>query len=84
MAKRRDTVSYALYDGHKKVYIGTTNDPVRRAEEHAEEPKRFSRLQITSSRLTEEGAIQKEEEQLEVYRQGHGGQNPRYNKDTDG
>lgn len=84
MTKKRDTVTYALYDGNKKVYIGTTNDPEERAQQHKGMGKRFTRMDITSRRMTDEGAKQKETEQLESYRRGHGGRNPRHNKDTDG
>ncbi len=84
MGKKRDTQTYALYDGPKKVYIGTTNDLERRAEQHRDSGKDFTRVEPTSRRMTEEGAKAKEADQLEVYREGHDGRNPRYNKDSDG
>lgn len=83
MAKKRDSVTYRLKKGRATVYIGTTNDPERRADEHREEGKRFSGMQITSRRMTEVGAEQKEAEQLKNYRSNHG-KNPQYNKDADG
>ena len=84
MGKKRDTQTYALYDGPKKVYIGTTNDLERRAEQHRDGGKDFTRVEPTSRRMTEEGAKAKETDQLEAYREGHDGRNPRYNKDSDG
>ena len=84
MGKKRDTQTYALYNGRNKVYIGETNDPERRLDEHLEEGKRFTRMETTSRQMTEAGAKEKESDQLESYRQGHGGRNPRYNKDSDG
>ena len=84
MGKKQDTQTYALYDGRKKVYIGTSDDLERRAEEHRQEGKRFTRIEPTSRRMTEEGARQKETEQLKAYREGHGARNPRHNKDSDG
>ena len=84
MGKKRDTQTYALYDGPKKVYIGTTDDLQRRGEEHRDSGKRFTRIDQTSRQMTEEGAKDKETNQLEAYREGHGGRNPRYNKDSDG
>ena len=83
MAKKRKTITYRLKDGRGTVYIGTTNNPERREEEHRDEGKRFTRMQITSRRMTEEGAETKEAEQLKDYRRNHG-KNPRYNKDSDG
>ena len=37
MGKRRNSQTYALYDGRKKVYIGETNDPERRLDEHLDD-----------------------------------------------
>ena len=84
MDKKRDTVTYELKQGREIVYRGTTNDPEQREQEHRDEGKRFTHLLVTSRRMTEEGAKQKESEALQTYREGHGGLNPRYNKDQDG
>jgi len=84
MSRKRDTTTYALFDRKRKVYIGTTNDPEERAAPHKNQGKRFTRMEITSRRMTEEGAKQKETKQLESYRQGHGGRNPRHNKNSNG
>ncbi len=83
MAKKIKTVTYRLKAGRETVYVGTTNNPERREEQHRDEGKRFSRMQITSRRMTKEGAETKEAEQLKNYRGNHG-KNPRYNKDSDG
>lgn len=84
MAKKRSTRTYALFNGREKVYIGTTNDLEERAAAHKDTGKRFTRIEPTSRAMTEDGAKRKEGEQLKQYRQGHRGQNPRYNKDSDG
>lgn len=84
MSNKRDTVTYDLIKDRKVVYRGTTNDPVRREEEHRDEGKRFGSMRVTSRRMTEEGAKKQEAENLERYRGGHGGKNPKYNKDSDG
>lgn len=84
MAKKRDTVTYNLKDGRTIVYKGTTNDPEQREQQHRDDGKRFTLLEVTSRRLTEESASERESAQLQQYRSNHGGQNPRYNKDTDG
>ena len=80
--KERDTVTYELKDGNTIVYIGTTNDSERREEEHGD--KEFSHMNITSRRMTEEGAKKQEAEKLETYRKNHGGKNPKYNKKSGG
>ena len=84
MAKKRSTETYRLRDGNKTVYIGTSNDPERREEEHREEGKKFTKLEPTSRKMTEDGAKEKEADQLRTFRQGHKGKNPQYNKDSGG
>jgi predicted GIY-YIG superfamily endonuclease len=80
----RDTVTDDLKDGHRVVYRGTTDNPERREQEHQANGKKFTKMAITSVRVTEETAKAREAEALERYRRGHGGRNPRYNKDGDG
>lgn len=81
---RRDTVTYALYNGRKKVYIGSTSDPKRRVQQHLEEGKRFTRVEVTSYRMTEDSAKRREGEQLASYKRNHSGKKPRYNKTDHG
>ncbi len=78
-----DTVTYELKQGNKTVYVGTTNNPERRAREHERLGKKFTKMNITSRRMTEEGAKKKEAEKLKTYRANQG-RNPIYNKDSDG
>ena len=82
--KRRDTVTYDLKQGRRIVYRGTTNDPEGREQSHSAEGKTFDRLTVTSRRMTKEGAKKKEAENLETYREGHGGRNPQYNRSRRG
>jgi len=83
MSKRRDTVNYELKEGRTLVYVGTTNDPEARAEQHRAEGKTFSQMNVTSRRMTEDGAKRKEADRLSTYRKNQG-RNPKYNKDSDG
>ncbi len=80
----RDTRTYDLKQGKKIVYRGESNDLEQREEEHKREGMDFSHIKPTSRRLTKEGALRKEKENLQTYRKGHGGKNPLYNKDDDG
>lgn len=84
MANKQDTVTYELKQGNKVVYVGTTNDPERRGQEHIDSGKQFNRMDITSRRMTEESAKKKESERLDTYRKNHQSKNPKYNKDNDG
>ena len=83
MAKKRETVTYELKKGKKVVYVGTTNDPDRREQEHQNDGKSFTNMNITSRKMTDDGAKKKETERLQTYRKNQG-QNPEYNKDSDG
>ena len=84
MAKKRDTVTYDLKQGNKVVYKGITNDTERRVQQHRADGKKFSKMVITSRKITEDGAKMKESGNLKTYRRSHGGRNPNYNKDSDG
>lgn len=83
MPKKRDTVTYELKKGNEVVYVGTTNDPDRREQEHRDAGKKFGHMNVTSKKMTEDGAMKKEEDRLAIYRKNQG-KNPKYNKDSDG
>ena len=83
MANQRDTVVYELEKGNEVVYIGTTNNPERREQQHRQEGKQFDFIKIISLPMTEEGAKRIEAERLATYRSNQG-RNPKYNKDHDG
>ena len=78
--KPRDTVTYELRNGREVVYRGITTDPEIREVEHLREGKDFTKLVVTSRRMTREGAEKKEAESLATYRRNHGGKNPKYNQ----
>ena len=84
MPGERTTLTYDLKKGRKIVYRGTTKDPERREREHRRAGLDFDRLVPTSRRMTPHGAKEREADNLERYRRGHGGRNPRYNEDPDG
>ena len=83
MPAKEDTVTYELRWDGDVVYIGTTNDPDRRKDEH-DEDMIFDELVPTSEPMTAAMAKQKEAEDLEAYRRDHDGMNPLYNVDDDG
>lgn len=85
--KRRDTVTYDLVrgQGNRVLYRGTTSQSLEgRATQHRSGGKNFDRIVQTSRRMTEQGARQREEVNLERYRRSHGGRNPLYNETDDG
>lgn len=83
MTKKRETVTYELKNGNEVVYVGTTNDPERREQEHRDAGKKFGSINVTSKKMTDDEAKKKEAERLATYRKNQG-KNPKYNKDSDG
>ena len=80
----RKSRTYALWNKGKKVYIGESEHPEERAKQHADDGKKFDRVKITSRPMNPENAANREAEQLEAYRRGHGGNNPKYNETDEG
>jgi len=80
MSDNRDTYRYELRDRGKLVYVGITDDPERRAQEHKDDRKRFTSVKVVGPAVTERSAEQWEEQRLQTYRENHGGRNPRYNE----
>ncbi len=76
--------TYALYQGRKKIYIGESENPERRAEQHRDEGKVFDRLEVTSRSINKDNAQKRQADQLETFRRGHKGQNPKYNETDEG
>ncbi len=80
MAKNRDTYKYKLYEGNNIVYIGITNDPKRRENEHKNAGESFTKMETFGSAVNRESAEKWEEQELANYRKSHRGKNPKYNK----
>lgn len=77
---KRNYCRYNLKDRHKIVYKGITKDPEQREEQHRDEGKKFTHMQIFGPSVKKDTAEKWEEESLKQYRYDHGGKNPRYNK----
>lgn len=77
---RRNYYRYNLKDGHTIVYKGITKKPEERPEQHKDEGKRFTNLQIVGPAVKKDTAEKWEEKSLQSYRDSHGGKNPKYNK----
>jgi predicted GIY-YIG superfamily endonuclease len=82
MAKR-DTYKYELTRGNKVVYVGTTNDPERREQEHRQN-KNFDKMRLVGNVSTQSGALQWETERIQTYMRNHNGKTPEYNKNEHG
>ena len=81
---KKDTYKYELHDGHRTVYVGTTNDPERREAEHRADGKEFTKMTIIGGPSTSEGAGKWEEERIDTYKRNLGGDRPKYNQNDSG
>ena len=73
---KRDTYLYELKDGRKTVYIGITDDPKRREQEHRDEGKKFTKTNVNFP-CSKDTAIEREQERIEQYKRSHRGKKPR-------
>ena len=84
MRQRRTQQPYALRQGRRVVYYGTTDDLDRREQEHRDEGKRFTGISSIGPKVTENTAQEREAKLLNSYRGSHRGRNPRYNETDTG
>jgi predicted GIY-YIG superfamily endonuclease len=75
---KRNTYPYVLKDRKKVVYIGITKNPERREQEHREEGKKFSSMNLDFP-CSEKTALEREQEKIESYKRSHKGKKPKYN-----
>lgn len=81
----RNTFLYRLTGEHgETLYIGTTNDPERREQEHRNKGWRFRSLETQSCALSKESAATREQEAIATYKRNHDGKRPKYNKNDSG
>ncbi len=81
-----NVVAYSIYDSEgRQIYIGTTNDPKRRAAEHYRTGKleHDGSLVVESDRMTRQNAELLEARKLADYRR-QTGRLPKHNKTFDG
>ena len=76
---KRNTYTYRLKDKREVVYIGKTNDPKRREQEHRDEGKKFTNM-ILDFPCSEETASKREQEKIEAYKRHHKSKKPKYNE----
>lgn len=80
----RGVRGYTLRGPNGKInYVGTTNNPSRRAGELKAEGK-SGRMQPETKPMSRGAAERWEANRLQTYRDNHGGRNPKHNKTKDG
>lgn len=82
--KPRDTWNYKLIHNRRTVYVGITNNPEARVDEHAADGKVFDHMRIEGRAKTRDSAVAQERESLATYRRNNGGRNPKYNNTDHG
>lgn len=79
----RDTSRYILKNGNRIEYIGITNDPERRMNEHSRD-KSFTTMEIVGPKVKRATAEKWETERIETYANNHNGSAPPLNKTKNG
>lgn len=79
----KKSVTYKLVKNDRAVYIGVTNDPQLRVQQHLHAGKYFDKMVITSQFLPRQEAERRETRNIASYREATG-VNPRYNKTSNG
>ena len=78
MVKKEYTV-YKLKNENEIVYIGITNDFLRRINEHIDSGKEFTNFDFFRGLYTLKDAEEKEVLEITSYQNTHNGQAPKYN-----
>jgi predicted GIY-YIG superfamily endonuclease len=72
-------LTYSLYDRSKLVYVGVTSEPEMREKVHVLHGTKFTRLEVTSRKMSSEAALRRESKILADYAKKHAGRFPRDN-----
>ena len=67
----------------KTTYVGISNNPFRRAQQHRKSGK-VGKMRVETGRMSRRTARRWETKRLSGYRYRSGGRNPRYNKTRTG
>jgi hypothetical protein len=78
-----NVVTYKLVKNDKAVYIGSTNNPKLRNEEHSASRRDYDYMKVTSGRVSRTEAERREARNLHSFRDATG-RKPRYNKTYNG
>lgn len=81
--EKKKSFTYKLVTNNKAVYIGTTNNPYLRKQQHSTAGKKFDAMVVTSPRLPRKEAEKREARNIKSYKEATG-RNPIYNKTSDG
>lgn len=80
---RRKTYKYELKDRNSLLYVGITDNPERREQQHRQD-KDFGHMTIVGNRTTRDAAEKWEEERIRTYMNNHWGETPPMNKNETG
>ena len=80
MSDAKKMVTYSLFDRSKLVYVGVTPQPDMRAKVHVLQGTKFTRMEVTSRKMSRESALLRESKILADYAKTHSGRFPRDNR----
>ncbi len=80
----RNTYKYELCNGNRVVYVGITNDLLRREAEHHTEGMVFTRINKVGYATTRSAAEEWEANRIALYKENHHGNRPKYNQNDSG
>jgi predicted GIY-YIG superfamily endonuclease len=80
LSAKRECHNYSLYDHNKKVYEGISNNTPRREQEHVNDDKKFTRMDVKGPAVSRETALERERAAIEAYCRNHNGKPPKYNE----
>lgn len=81
MSKKRNTKLYEAKKGNEIRQYGITDrDLDKRLEEHISDGKKITHICQIGRKMTREGALRREGEEIKRYQSQHGGKSPIYNK----
>ena len=78
--KTNRMLTYSLFDRSKLVYVGVTSEPEMREKVHVLHGTKFTRMEVTSKKMSREAALSRESKILADYAKTHAGRYPRDNR----
>lgn len=80
---KRTTHVYELVNKREKVYIGTSKDPLKRAEQHKSKGKSFTKVNVLTAKMKKANAEKKETSLIRKHKRTNGSL-PKYNVSSTG
>ena len=83
LTAKRTTHVYELLNKKKRVYVGTSKDPIVRAKQHKASGKTFTKVKVLTAKMKKVNAERKETSLIRRYKRTNGSL-PKYNISSTG